>query len=215
MDQGFVVISVAFDCGGAAAAGPWIELAKPAHPSLIDVEHRVAELYEMVNVPMAVWIDESGRIVRPAEPSGSSDGFRQMDRATKALAPEIMAEYGRRAQVYKDALRDWVRRGAESEYALPAGDVASRTLGPSNADARAHTCFALGRYLAQNGRAAEAQALFAEAVQLAPENWSIRRQALWFESPEAAGGPKFWSAVDALGRRRYYRPVRMRGLDER
>ncbi len=208
------MITVAFDSGGSEASRPWNELAKPTHPSLIDVEHRVAELYEMVNVPMAVWIDEAGRIVRPAEPSGASDGFRQMDRKTFALAPEIMAEYGRRAQVYKDALRDWVLRGPESDYALPAGEVASRTRGPSEADACAHTCFALGRFLAQNGRAAEAQACFAEAVQLAPENWSIRRQALWFESPEAPGGPKFWSAVDALGARRYYRPVRMRGLDE-
>jgi len=208
------VISVAFDSGGAAAAKPWIDLAKPTHPSLIDVEHRVAELYEMVNVPMAVWIDEAGRIVRPAEPSGASDGFRQMDRKTFALANEIMAEYGRRAQVYKDALRDWVRRGAASEHVLAAGEVASRTHGPSEADARAHACFALGRYLAQSGRSVEAQACFAEAVRLAPENWSIRRQALWFESPEAPGGPKFWSAVDALGDRTYYRPVRMRGLDE-
>jgi len=208
------VISVAFDSGGAAAARPWIELAKPTHPSLIDADHRVAELYEMVNVPMAVWIDESGRIVRPAEPSGAGDGFRQMDRKTFALAPEIMAEYGRRAQVYKDALRDFVRRGAASEHALSADEVSTRTRGPSDADARAHACFALGRHLAQAGRAPEAQAFFAEAVQLAPENWSIRRQALWFESPEAPGGPKFWSAVDALGARTYYRPVRMRGLDE-
>jgi hypothetical protein len=208
------VISVAFDSGGAAAARPWIELAKPTHPSLIDAEHRVAELFEMVNVPMAVWIDESGRIVRPAEPSGSSDGFRQMDRKTFALAPEIMAEYGRRAQVYKDALRDWVRRGSASDYALSADEVAARTRAPSDADARAHTCFTLGRHLAQNGREAEAQAFFVEALKLAPENWSIRRQALWFESPEAPGGPKFWSAVDSLGPRPYYRPVRMRGLDE-
>jgi hypothetical protein len=126
-----------------------------------------------------------------------------------------MAEYARRAQVYKDALRDWVRRGAASEHALSADAVAARTRGPSDADARAHACFALGRHLAQNGRAAEARALFDEAVALAPENWSIRRQALWFESPEAPGGPKFWSAVDALGARPYYRPVRMRGLDDR
>ena len=208
-----MVITVAFESGGASAARPWIELAKPTHPALVDVEHRVAELYEMVNVPMAVWIDEAGRIVRPAEPSGASDGFRQMNRETFALAPEIMTEYGRRAQVYKDALRDWVRRGAESEHVLSAQEVAARTLGPSAADARAHACFALARFLAENGRADEAHAHFAEAVRLAPENWSIRRQALWFESPEAPGGPKFWSAVDALGARRYYRPVRMRGLD--
>lgn len=208
------MITVAFDSGGAEAARPWIELAKPTHPSLVDAEHRVAELYEMVNVPMAVWIDESGRIVRPAEPSGAGDGFRQMDRKTFALAPEILAEYARRAQVYKAALRDWVRRGVASEHALRPDEVAARTRGPSDADARAHACFALGRHLAQSGRGAEAQALFAEAVRLAPENWSIRRQALWFESPEAPGGPKFWSAVDALGARPYYRPVRLRGLDE-
>ncbi len=208
------MITVAFDSGGAEAVRPWIELAKPTHPALIDAEHLVSELYEMVNVPMAVWIDETGRIVRPAEPSGSSDGFRQMDRKTFALAPEIMAEYGRRAQVYKDALRDWVRRGPASEFALSADEVSARTRVPSDADARAHASFALGRHLAQHGRAQEAQACFAEAVKLAPENWSIRRQALWFESPEAPGGPKFWSAVDALGARPYYRPVRMRGLDE-
>jgi hypothetical protein len=209
-----VVITVAFDSGGADAAEPWIALATPTHPSLIDVEHRVAELYEMVNVPMAVWIDESGRIVRPAEPSGSSDGFRSMNRETFALAPEVMAEYARRAQVYKDALRDWVRRGASSEHALPASAVAERTLVPTDADSRAHACFALGRHLAQNGRADEARSFFDQAVQLAPDNWSIRRQALWFEDVTAPGGPKFWSAVDALGPRRYYRPVRMRGLDD-
>jgi hypothetical protein len=105
-----------------------------------------------------------------------------MDRKTFALAPEIMADYARRAQVYEDALGDWVRRGAASGHALSVD---------------------------------EAQACFEEAVALAPENWSIRRQALWFESPEAPGGPKFWSAVDALGARPYYRPVRMRGLDDR
>lgn len=207
------MITVAFDSGGADAARPWIDLARPTHPSLIDVEHRVAELYEMVNVPMAVWIDEQGLIVRPAEPSGSNDGFRAMDRVNFSLAPEIMAEYARRAQVYKDALRDWVRRGRESEHVLPASEVASRTLAPSAADARAHAEFTLGRYLAQNGRSDEARSHFDEAVRLAPGNWSIRRQALWFESPEAPGGPKFWSAVDALEERRYYPPVRMRGLD--
>lgn len=205
---------MAFDSGGAEAAQPWIALASPTHPSLIDVEHKVAELYEMVNVPMAVWIDETGRIVRPAEPSGSNDGFRKMDRETFALAPEIMAEYGRRAQVYKDALRDWVRRGAASEHVLPASAVAERTLAPTDADSRAHACFALARHLAQHGRVDEARGFFDQAVQLAPDNWSIRRQALWFEDVAAPGGPKFWSAVDALGTRRYYRPVRMRGLDE-
>ena len=57
----------------ADAARPWIEAAKPDYPCLIDRDHHVADLYNMVNVPQAVWIDEEGRIVRPPENAGSSD----------------------------------------------------------------------------------------------------------------------------------------------
>src|SRR2546427_117513 len=41
---------------------PWIDAAKPTYPALIDRDHRLAELYGIVNVPQAVWIDEAGRI---------------------------------------------------------------------------------------------------------------------------------------------------------
>ena len=58
--RNFVVITVAMDAGGAADAGPWIEQAAPTHPSVIDVQHRVAELYDWVNVPSIAWIDEAG-----------------------------------------------------------------------------------------------------------------------------------------------------------
>ncbi len=34
---------------------------------LIDVQHTVATLHNMVNVPTGVWFDETGRIVRPNE----------------------------------------------------------------------------------------------------------------------------------------------------
>ena len=62
--------------------------AVPTYPCLIDEGHVVAELYNMTNVPMAVWIDEQGQIVRPVEAAGASDGFRTMDRATFAMKPE-------------------------------------------------------------------------------------------------------------------------------
>ena len=42
----------------------------------------MAELYHVVNVPQAVWIDATGRIVRPAEPAGAYKGFRKMNRET-------------------------------------------------------------------------------------------------------------------------------------
>ena len=52
-------------------ARPWIEAAGSTHPALVDVEHRVADLYRIINVPTAVWIDEHGRIARPNGPSSS------------------------------------------------------------------------------------------------------------------------------------------------
>ena len=72
-DQSFTVLAIALD--EPEAARPWIEAASPTYPCLIDREHRVAELYHLVNVPQAVWIDEEGRIVRPPENAGSTDGF--------------------------------------------------------------------------------------------------------------------------------------------
>ena len=47
---GFTVITVALD-KSAEDARPWIEAARPAHPSLIDARHTLAALYNIVNVP--------------------------------------------------------------------------------------------------------------------------------------------------------------------
>ena len=46
----------------AGDARPFIEAAAARHPSLIDTEHRLADLYGIVNVPTLIWIDEQGRI---------------------------------------------------------------------------------------------------------------------------------------------------------
>ena len=54
-DQPFVVIAVALDQPEAARA--WIEAASPTYPCLIDRDHHVADLFNLVNVPQAVWID--------------------------------------------------------------------------------------------------------------------------------------------------------------
>ena len=66
--KNFAIVAVAFD--EPQAARPWIEAAQPTYPCLIDRTHHVAELYHMVNVPQATWIDETGRIVRPPENAG-------------------------------------------------------------------------------------------------------------------------------------------------
>ena len=88
VDQGFAVVAVAMDSRPRDPL-PWIEAARPTYPALIDRDHRLAELYGIVNVPQAVWIDEAGRIVRPAEPAGAYEGFRKMDRTTRQMPEEV------------------------------------------------------------------------------------------------------------------------------
>ena len=67
--QGVEIVTIALDLAGADAAGPWIDLAHPEHPALIDQAHLLDELLGVVNVPTGVWVDEQGTIVRPPEPA--------------------------------------------------------------------------------------------------------------------------------------------------
>jgi hypothetical protein len=207
-EKHFIVISVALDSGGPAKTAQWIRAAKATHPSLIDERHVTAELYGVVNVPEAVWIDESGRIVRPAETAGSSDAFRtHLDRTTKQMSAEGLAERERVRGTYLHALRDWANKGSASAYVL-SEDAARRRL-PLHAEAHAQAAatFRVGQYLHARGHVQAAAPYLAEARRLHPESWSLRRQTWELEEPGKAGGPEFWAAVDALGERRYYPPA--------
>ena len=117
--RGFVVIAVAMDSREGDPL-PWIEAARPTYPTLIDREHRLAELYGIVNVPQAVWIDEAGRIVRPAESAGAYEGFRKMNRATREMPEDVARLTAQAKATYLDAIRDWVRAGGRSEHAFTA-----------------------------------------------------------------------------------------------
>jgi hypothetical protein len=203
----FVVISVALDSGGPAKTEQWIRAAKATYPSLIDERHVTAELYGVVNVSSAVWIDESGRIVRPAETAGTSDAFRtQLDRITKQMSPEGMAERERVREAYLHALRDWAAAGPASPYALPEDEARRRLPLPAAEHALAAANFRLGQYLHARGHAQTAAPYLAAARRLHPESWSYRRQTWELEEPGKAGGPEFWAAVDALGDKYYYPP---------
>ena len=78
-DRNFMVVAVAEESRGADHARPWIEQARSDYWQLIDTEHRLEDLYNLVNVPQAIWIDGQGKIVRPPETAGSTDHFRSMD----------------------------------------------------------------------------------------------------------------------------------------
>jgi len=76
-DRNFVVVAVALD-KSAEDARPWIEKAAPTYPVLIDTQHVLPDLYNIVNVPTALWIDERGRIVRPNDVVFGSDTFKHI-----------------------------------------------------------------------------------------------------------------------------------------
>jgi hypothetical protein len=199
----FMIVAIAEESRGAEHARPWIEQAKAEYWCLIDTEHRVADLYGMVNVPQAVWIDEVGRIVRPPENAGSTDHFRLMDRTTRTLAPEHQAARLAARTAYLDAVRDWVLTG---QHALPA-DAASHRLPritPDIALAQAH--FRLGVWLRRHGDTTEGDAHLVEASRLHPDSWNMWRQAADLDEVGKASGEAFWQRVQALGEKAYYPP---------
>lgn len=206
-DQGFTVLAVAMDQPDAAR--PWIDNAKPAFPCLIDRDHQLADLYNLVNVPQAVWIDEAGRIVRPPETAGSNDGFRAMDRKTFTVPDAVLAERARVKAQYFDAVRDWVRHGRASRHVLDAQRAAARLRLPDASVAQAHAHFRLGLHLLRAGNADEASEQLAEASRLHPDSWAIWRQAAEKDARGLAAGPAFWARVDALGDRAYYPPAQI------
>jgi len=210
-DRSFTVLAVALD-SRADAARPWIEAARPEYPVLIDRGHLVAELYNMVNVPQAVWIDERGRIVRPTENAGAFEGFRAMDRATRSLPPEVAAKVANAKSTYVAAVRDWVEKGAASAHVFDPAKARAHVPRMDDAIAAAHASFRFGQVLLERGRETEARVFLEEARRLHPESWAIWRQLAEPNETGLAAGPEFWARVDALGERHYYPPVDMQGM---
>ena len=210
-DKDFVVIAVAMD-NDIEAARPWIEEAKPTYPVLIDRYHQLADLYNMVNVPQAVWIDEAGQIVRPTENAGAFEGFRALNFTTMTIPDEVAATAKSSRATYVAAIRDWAENGADSAHIFTPEQAKAHLEAPDDNVAQAHVLFRLGMYLREVGQAEEANVLLAEASILHPQSWTIWRQAADITDRGLAAGPAFWQRVNALGQDHYYKPVDMVGM---
>lgn len=197
--RGLEIVTVALDTGGAEAARQWIDKAQPEHPAVIDAAHLVDELLGVVNVPNALWIDEEGVIVRPAEPAWLMDST-QMDEFSRLRMPpdrvavfELVDQFHIDAARYPAMLRDWVEHGSASQFVLSPEEVIERLAPRSSDSSRAAAHFELGQHLHRNGDHAAAVEHWKQAHRLQPDNWTYQRQAWNLEAPGSV------ATIDAYG----------------
>ena len=132
---------------------------------------------------MAVWIDENGVLVRPAEgasiersplrdmdiPDGLPERMTSMLHAVKDIPDD--------SEMYRAALVDWVRHGAASRFALSPDEVIARSQPRADDEARAAACFELGNHLRTAVGPDAAVRWWKESHRLHPLNLAYKRQA--------------------------------------
>ena len=191
---GLSVITVAIDAT-LDAARPYVLAAGATHPSLVDTEHAVADLYNMVNVPTVLWIDETGRIVRPNDVHYVSDEY------------STYTKFHPRKPI--NALRAWVRGEGDAMTAeLQATPIDQLVAMPTQSDQEARAAFALAWNLSQQGKTEAAEGWFQRAGELAPHDFTIRRGSMPIRGIDASGPAFFEMRTDwAAKGNDYYKPL--------
>jgi tetratricopeptide (TPR) repeat protein len=200
-DKNFEIITVAQDTGGVKDAGPWIAKANSEHASLIDDKHIVTQLYGMVNVPTAVWIDERGKIVRPNEVAFVDNRYRAL--------------HGMDAAQYLDAIRDWVSNGNKSVYVMSENELKERLKPSSDDRLMADAEFRLAEFLYAEGKGPDAIPHFKEAQRLDPDNWNYKRQAWALSNADRDYGTNWNKEVQKLNGKPYYAPRKLPETDKK
>jgi hypothetical protein len=167
----FEIISVAQDTGGEAAAGSIFDEANVTYTSIIDVNHRISALYNLLNVPSGVWIDEQGQIARINEGTYAKTHFD--------------GAFGN--DDYLPIVRDWVAKGAASEYVWDRDKVIESIFQRTPEAERAQPAFRLGTYYFTSDNDTKAEQYWTLAQELDPNSWNYLRQDLQYEEGGSAG----------------------------
>jgi hypothetical protein len=120
-----------------------------------------ADLFNIINVPTMIWIDERGQIVRPNDVQFGTDTF--------------VALTNRPSAPFLAAIRAWVREG---KGVLAPKEIRAHQLLPTRAQQAARAEFTLAWHLHRTGRTDAAERHFKRAGELAPGDWTIRRGSL-------------------------------------
>jgi hypothetical protein len=190
-DQNFELISAAQDTGGEAKAGPIFDRANVTYTEIVDVNHTISSLFNLVNVPSGVWINEEGRIVRIDEGTYT--------KSAKVLGNTIGHDG------YVPALRDWIAKGDESAYIMSPDEVASNIRLRVADEELAEPNFKLANYFYAKGNMDSANAYWDKAQALSPDSWNFHRQD-WSFLPSAETNKNFLGKVNALTTS-YYAPM--------
>jgi hypothetical protein len=192
---------------------------------LVDPAHTTVDLFGMTNVPFAIWIDEDGAIVRPAEvafaprPAGG-DGqdpgqhqaafIEQLPERQRQIIQKMTTNM-RDTERYAVAVRDWAAQGAASHYVLSEPEVIERSRPRPPEFGLAAAEFEVAQHLHRTGFPRDAVAHFQEAHRLDPTNWSSHREALSLVDPEwgQVYERDMLSEVEIVGAETFYPPLDM------
>lgn len=190
-DRNFEIVAAAQDTGGPQVSFPWYDKANVTFTALADPHHTVSSLYQMINVPAGVWIDERGRIVRPAEVSYSKQ---------QKILGQLIGD-----DRYSQGVRDWVAKGPASPF-VPSASALAKKLQVRPHDLRlADAQFLLGVYFFEQGDRQRAARHWQQAQKLNPDSWNYHRQEWSFDKKNEM--TKWLAKVRQLGDKPYYDAV--------
>src|ERR1700712_4611771 len=163
---------------------------KAGLPAVLDPDHRLSDVFGVVNVPSTIWLDEEGRVAKPPTIAPGDDRFKEY------------TEVG--AEQHHAALRAWMKGGdvpqespgveADVEPGAPEDDVRA-----ARAERR------LAAWLHAHDRPEATRRHYDTAVSLAPLDFSIRRSSMRHRGENPFGEEFFelWEEWSAAGRPGY------------
>ena len=183
--KNFEIIAAAQDTAGPSVVNKWYDNGKVTYTALVDPNHTVSSLYQMVNVPMGVWIDENGQIVRSAEVAYSKH--------------QVVMKQDIGDDRYAAGIRDWVEKGRQKRVRPVSGTLkgeARQFALPSSVWRMPNSSWVLtSRKRVEHDLAAKH---WHESQRLNPDSWNYHRQEWSYDKSKEMAN--WLSKVRRIGR---------------